>query len=122
MGFFGFYAGIFKPHVFRKKSVILIVLIALALIVFCFQYSSTLTSEVELRKEIKTIGSSEMILQRTLEQVDEIMRELRAALFLLDRDLEDKLKVLNIERDCLNLKTTDLNLSTYHGTRPLNVS
>ena len=51
MGFFGFYAGIFKPHVFRKKSVILIVLIALALIVFCFQYSSTLTSEVELRKE-----------------------------------------------------------------------
>ena len=78
--------------------------------------------EVELRKEIKTIGSSEMILQRTLEQVDEIMRELRAALFLLDRDLEDKLKVLNIERDCLNLKTTDLNLSTYHGTTPLNVS
>ncbi|KAK6625310.1 hypothetical protein RUM43_005604 [Polyplax serrata] len=78
--------------------------------------------EIELRKEIKTIDTAEMILQRTLEQVKEIMRELRATLYLLNRDLEDKMRVLSIERDCLNMRTTDLNLSTYHGTTPLDAS
>lgn len=78
--------------------------------------------EVELRKEIKTIDGAEIILQRTLEQVKEIMRELRSVLYLLNRDIEDKMKVLIIEKQCLNMKTTDLNLSTYHGTTPLDVS
>lgn len=78
--------------------------------------------EKELRKEIKTIDGAEMILQRTLEQVQEMMRELRSALYLLNRDLEDKLRVLSIERDCLNMRVTNLNLSVYEGTTPLDAS
>lgn len=78
--------------------------------------------EKELLKEMKTIEGAEMILQRALEQVQEIMRELRATLYLLNRDIEDKLRVLSIERDCLNLKETSLSLSVYHGVTPLDVA
>lgn len=78
--------------------------------------------EIELKKEIKTIDGAEMILQRTLEQVKELSRELRAMLYLLNRDLEDKMKVLTIEKECLSMKTTNLNLSIYHGTTPLDAS
>ncbi|KAL0272150.1 UNVERIFIED_CONTAM: hypothetical protein PYX00_005229 [Menopon gallinae] len=78
--------------------------------------------EVELKKEIKTIDGAEMILQRTLEQLKEMMREIRATLYLLTRDLEDKMKTLAIETECLNMKTTNLDLSLYHGTTPLDAS
>lgn len=77
---------------------------------------------MELRKEIKTVDGAEMILQRTLEQIQEMMREIRSNLYLLSRDLEDKMKVLSIEKDSLNMKTTNLNLSLYQGTTPLDAS
>lgn len=53
MGLLGFYTGFLKLHSLRKKSIILLLLIALALIVLCLQYSTTVRSEAELRKEVQ---------------------------------------------------------------------
>ena len=77
--------------------------------------------EKQLLREKKKIEGADELLDRSLEQALEIMRELRAILYLLNRDLQDKIKVLSIESDCLHLKETNLDISTYHGHAPLDV-
>lgn len=50
MGIFGFHGGFVKPHALRKKSVLLLLLIGIALIALCLQYNTTVRTEAELRK------------------------------------------------------------------------
>lgn len=78
--------------------------------------------EKELKKELQTIEGSQSLLTRVLQQANEQVRRLRSTLYFMDRDLEDKSNVLEIDGHNCSLKETSLNLSMYHGFTPLNAS
>lgn len=78
--------------------------------------------ERELRKECEVIGGAENLLVRTLEQAHEQIRRLKATMYNMDHDLEDKENNLRIDRHNLTLKETSLNLSLYHGNARLDPS
>lgn len=78
--------------------------------------------EKELLKECQVIKGAENLLVRTLEQTQEQIRRLKATLYYMDHDLEDKENNLRIDKHNLTLKETSLNLSIYHGTSRLNPS
>ncbi|KAL1132235.1 hypothetical protein AAG570_010192 [Ranatra chinensis] len=75
--------------------------------------------DIELRKECDMILGVHSLLERLLEQVKEQVRRLRAVTYSLVRDLEDKENVLVIDRHNLVLTENSHNLSTYHGSAPL---
>lgn len=64
----------------------------------------------------------ENLLVRTLEQTQEQIRRLKASLYYMDHDLEDKENNLRIDRHNLTLRETNMNLSIYHGTSRLDPS
>ncbi|XP_031848349.1 tektin C [Nomia melanderi] len=78
--------------------------------------------ERQLLKECEVIKGVENLLVRTLEQTQEQIRRLKATLYYMDHDLEDKENNLRIDRHNLTLKETSLNLSIYHGTSRLDPS
>ncbi|KAF7402898.1 hypothetical protein HZH66_005165 [Vespula vulgaris] len=78
--------------------------------------------EVELLKECDVIKGAEILLTRILEQTQEQIRRLKATLYYMDHDLEDKENNLRIDKHNLTLKETSLNLSLYHGTARLDPS
>ncbi|XP_053988087.1 tektin-1 [Hylaeus volcanicus] len=76
----------------------------------------------ELLKECEVIKGVENLLVRVLEQTQEQIRRLKATLYYMDHDLEDKENNLRIDRHNLTLKETGMNLSIYHGTSRLDPS
>ncbi|KAI4488541.1 hypothetical protein M0802_011544 [Mischocyttarus mexicanus] len=78
--------------------------------------------EAELLKECDVIKGTEILLTRILEQTHEQIRKLKATLYYMDHDLEDKENNLRIDKHNLTLKETSLNLSLYHGTSRLDPS
>ncbi|XP_014610058.1 PREDICTED: tektin-1 [Polistes canadensis] len=78
--------------------------------------------EAELLKECDVIKGTEILLTRILEQTQEQIRRLKATLYYMDHDLEDKENNLRIDKHNLTLKETSLNLSLYHGTSRLDPS
>lgn len=68
------------------------------------------------------IKGAEILLTRILEQTQEQIRRLKATLYYMDHDLEDKENNLRIDKHNLTLKETNLNLSLYHGTSRLDPS
>lgn len=78
--------------------------------------------ERELLKECEVIMGVENLLVRTLEQTQEQIRRLKASLYYMDHDLEDKENNLRIDRHNLTLRETNMNLSIYHGTSRLDPS
>lgn len=62
------------------------------------------------------IEGVQALLMRTLEQVTEQIRCLRATNYILEQDLKNKTYNLAIDKHNLYLKETSLNLSMYHGT------
>lgn len=54
-----------------------------------------------------------------LEQANEQIRRLKATLYNMDRDLEDKDNSITLDKHNLSLKEYSLNLSMYHGFSPL---
>jgi tektin-1 len=68
----------------------------------------------ELIKEIEMIQGVEGLLQRTLEQTEEQIRQLRSANYYLEKDLNDKFSALNIDGKCLNLKNGDYGVIGHH--------
>ncbi|XP_054008593.1 tektin-1 [Hylaeus anthracinus] len=76
----------------------------------------------ELLKECEVIKGVENLLVRVLEQTQEQIRRLKATLYYMDHDLEDKENNLRIDRHNLTLKETGMNLSIYHGTSRLDLS
>lgn len=79
-------------------------------------------TERELLKETEVIEGCRRLLKGTLQQASEQLRKLRATIYFMDRDLEDKENVLKIENWNLSLKEFSSNLSMYHGFTPLNNS
>ncbi|XP_039303275.1 tektin-1 isoform X1 [Solenopsis invicta] len=75
--------------------------------------------ERNLLKEREVIQESENLLDRILKKICEQIRKLKATLYHIDRDLENKEINLRIDRRNLTLRETDFNLSIYHGTSPL---
>uniref|UniRef100_A0A1B6M9P2 Tektin n=1 Tax=Graphocephala atropunctata TaxID=36148 RepID=A0A1B6M9P2_9HEMI len=75
--------------------------------------------ERELLKEREVIEGAQSLLDRTLEQVNEQLRRLRALIYTLVRDLNGKAEVIAIDKHNRGLKETSLNLSLYHGNTPL---
>ncbi|CAL7947556.1 unnamed protein product [Xylocopa violacea] len=78
--------------------------------------------EKELLKECEVIKGAENLLVRTLEHTQEQIRRLKATLYYMDHELEDKENNLRIDKHNLTLKENSLNLSTYHGTSRLDPS
>ncbi|XP_015514892.2 tektin-1 [Neodiprion pinetum] len=78
--------------------------------------------ERELRKECEVIRGAEDLLVRTLEQTHEQTRRLKATLYYMDHDLEDKDNNLRIDRHNRTLTDTSLNLALYHGNARLDPS
>lgn len=68
-----------------------------------------------LEEEKKKIEEAGILLDKILEQVKENKRELRASLFLLNRDVKNKLNCLLIETKCLNLKETSSDIEVDEG-------
>ena len=65
--------------------------------------------EVEKLLEIEKnkIADAVTVLNKTLEQGKEYKRDLRASLYLLNKDVKDKITCLAIDFECLNLKEYD---------------
>ncbi|KAJ8945697.1 hypothetical protein NQ318_012416 [Aromia moschata] len=75
--------------------------------------------DTELKKELQIVEGARNLLQRTLENATEQVRRLKATIYFMDRDLEDKGNVLKIDKHNLSLQETSFNLSIYHGFAPL---
>lgn len=67
--------------------------------------------ERELEIEKKKIAEAGVLLEKALEHTKEFRRDLRASIYLLNKDVKDKLDCIAIELECLNLKETDSNIS-----------
>lgn len=78
--------------------------------------------EKELRQECEGIKCADRLMSKTLEQTEEQLRRVKAALYFIDHDLEDKENSLRIDRYNSTLKETSLNLSIYCGKSALDAS
>ncbi|KOC67219.1 Tektin-1 [Habropoda laboriosa] len=78
--------------------------------------------DTELLKECDVVKGAENLLVRILEQTQEQIRRLKATLYYMDHELEDKENNLRIDKHNLTLKETSLNLSIYHGISRLDPS
>ncbi|XP_011633588.1 tektin-1 [Pogonomyrmex barbatus] len=72
--------------------------------------------ERNLLKEREVIQEAENLLSRILEETCEQIRKLKATLYYIDHDLENKESNLHIDRRNVTLKENDFNLSIYHDT------
>ncbi|CAH2235501.1 jg27829 [Pararge aegeria aegeria] len=73
--------------------------------------------EVEraLQQEIATILGGQSLLEKALEQLNEQMRRLRSTRYLVDRDLQYKQAAIDLDKESLSIKQTDLCLPVYEG-------
>lgn len=79
--------------------------------------------EKELLKEREMIQEAENLLARVLEEICEEIRKMKATLYYIDNDYENKECNLHIDRCNVALKETDFNLNTCtQGTLHPNTS
>lgn len=76
--------------------------------------------EVELAREMQILEGVEVMYVRLLEQVQEQIRRLRAMNYTISRDLFEKERVIDVDRENTQLNEFSLGLSVYQGTAPLN--
>jgi len=75
--------------------------------------------ERHLRKEREVILGSMAILEKLLLETTEQIRKLRASIYLLDRDLVNKEKSLQIDQQNLVLRENQIDMRIYEGNVPL---
>ncbi|XP_022205850.2 tektin-1 [Nilaparvata lugens] len=75
--------------------------------------------EIELKKELKLIESTHVMLNKCMEELKEQVRKLRALNYILMSDIKDKINCLSIDKHNATLKQTSLNLSLYCGNEKL---
>lgn len=78
--------------------------------------------ERDLLKEREAIRGAEDLLARVLREAREQIRKLKAMLYQIDHDLENKESNLRIDRRNVTLKETDFSLRTRHGISRLDES
>lgn len=71
--------------------------------------------EKNLRKERETILRSIAVLQKLEVETSEQIRKLRAAIYLLDRDLANKESSLQIDQQNLVLRENQIDMKIYEG-------
>lgn len=74
----------------------------------------------ELRRELAVVKGCQELLNKTLEETTEQIRRIRAINYLLDRNLYEKEKSIEIDENNLKLRENQLGLSIYEGKQPLN--
>lgn len=75
----------------------------------------------ELSREIVVIKGCQNLVGKTLEQTNEQIRRLRATIYLLDRDISNKSKSLQIDETNLSLRENQMDMKIYEGSKPLDV-
>lgn len=75
----------------------------------------------ELNREIIVIKGCQNLVGKTLEQTNEQIRSLRATIYLLDRDISNKSKSLQIDETNLSLRENQMDMKVYEGSKSLNV-
>lgn len=75
--------------------------------------------DAALKQEIIAINGVLAISKRTLEELNEQMRRLRAARYLLDRDLQYKQDAIDRDQKALTLKSNASCLAVYEGFQNL---
>lgn len=73
----------------------------------------------ELRKELDVINGAIELLHKLMEQGVEQLRRLRATIYLLDRDLSNKEKSVQIDEKNVELRHNQMGMKVYDGTVPL---
>lgn len=74
----------------------------------------------ELKREIIVITNCQAMLDKTLSEINEQIRRLRATIYLLDRDLSNKAKSYQIDETNLSLRENQQQMEIYEGPIPLN--
>lgn len=64
----------------------------------------------ELRKEAEIIQGVQSLLKRTLEQADEQTRLNRKARYNLEKDMKDKLRAFELDKQCVEMKSGSSNV------------
>lgn len=75
--------------------------------------------DLELRKEMEVITGCQQLLTKSLEECSEVIRTLRACMYLIDRDCANKEKSLSIDNQNLLLRENQMEMSVYEGSTPL---
>lgn len=75
----------------------------------------------ELNREIVVIKGCQCLINKTLDQTNEQIRRLRATIYLLDRDLSNKSKSLQIDETNLGLRENQMEMKIYEGSKSLDV-
>jgi tektin-1 len=75
--------------------------------------------EKNLSKEREIILSSLSILEKLYAETVEQIRKLRASIYLLDRDLENKESSLQIDQQNLVLRENQIDMKVYEGKMSL---
>lgn len=75
----------------------------------------------ELSREIVVIKGCQSLVGKTLEQTTEQIRRLRATIYLLDRDIANKSRSLQIDETNLSLRENQMDMRIYEGSKPLDV-
>ncbi|XP_065079843.1 tektin-1 [Ochlerotatus camptorhynchus] len=73
----------------------------------------------ELQRELGVIHGAIELLHKLMEQGVEQLRRLRAAIYLLDRDLSNKEKSVQIDAKNIELRHNQMGMKVYDGTVPL---
>ncbi|XP_062540455.1 tektin-1 [Armigeres subalbatus] len=73
----------------------------------------------ELRRELSVINGAIELLHKLMEQGIEQLRQLRAAIYLLDRDLSNKEKSIQIDEKNVELRHNQMGMKVYDGLVPL---
>lgn len=73
----------------------------------------------ELQRELGVIQGVIELLHKLMEQGVEQLRSLRAAIYLLDRDLSNKEKSIQIDEKNIELRHNQMGMKVYDGTVPL---
>ncbi|KXJ69483.1 tektin-1 [Aedes albopictus] len=73
----------------------------------------------ELRKELDVMNGAIELLHKLMEQGVEQLRRLRATIYLLDRDLSNKEKSIQIDEKNVELRHNQMGMKVYDGTVPL---
>ncbi|XP_055611083.1 tektin-1 [Uranotaenia lowii] len=73
----------------------------------------------ELRKELDVINGAIQLLQKLMDESVEQLRRLRATIYLLDRDLANKEKSVQIDEKNVEMRHNQMGLKVYDGNVPL---
>lgn len=73
----------------------------------------------ELRRELHVVNGAIELLQKLMEEGGEQLRRLRATIYLLDRDLSNKEKSIQIDEKNVEIRHNQMGMKVYDGNVPL---